>query len=225
MTWFTDPDNQAESVKPHSIQVIALDGDFPSGHLRLSTWLAPLEINGNTFTAAGNLIKIPENVENLQLTADTRSYQLSGVDPAAIPESEIDACFGRSFVEYLVWLDGATHQVIGWEISFEGRMDKVQRRDGGQPTIEVNAEHRLVILDGTDGWCYTDPHQKQFDANDTGLDQVQLAGSISINWGGGGVPAATTNPGSGGGGSTFGNFGHPTGGGGGGSPTGHFGGH
>lgn len=185
MTWFADSNAAAEVLKPHNLLVIAVDGDFPSGHLRLSTWLAPLTINGQVFTAAASLGSVPAVAENMQLTADTRVYQLSGVDPAVIPESEIDNCFGRSWTEYLVWLDATSHQVIGWEINFEGRMDKIQRNDGASPMVEVSVEHRLVILDVADGWCYTDTHQHQFYFGDTGLDQVANNGSVEITWGGG----------------------------------------
>lgn len=210
MTWFTDSNAQAESLKPHNILVIAVDGDFPSGHLRLSTWLAPLEINGNIFTAAGNLGTVPSVAENMQLTADTRVYQLSGVDPAEIPESEIDNCFGRSFVEYICWMDAVSRKLVGYEINFEGRMDKIQRKDGLSPIIQVSVEHRLVLLDQTDGWCYTNAHQKQFYPGDTGLDQVVNNGSIEITWGGGqanypGPQAPSFWPGGGG------HYGQPTG--------------
>lgn len=185
MSWFNDSNAAAESLKPDNILVIAVDGDFPSGHLRLSTWLVPFDIAGNTFTAVGNLGKVPEVPENMQLTADTRTYELSGVDPAVIPESEIDNCFGRSWVEYICWMDVVTRKLVGYEINFEGRMDKVARKDGASPTIQVNVEHRLVTLDKTDGWCYTAAHQKAFYAGDTGLDQVASNGSIDITWGGG----------------------------------------
>lgn len=200
MSWFNDSNAAAESLKPHNILVIAVDGDFPSGHLRLSTWLAPLTINGQVFTAVANLGTIPAVPENMQLTADTRVYQLSGVDPAVIPESEIDNCFGRSWTEYIVWLDSVTRKVVGYEINFEGRMDKIQRKDGASPVVEVSVEHRLVILDTADGWCYTDQHQQQFYPGDTGLDRVAFNGTVEITWGGGqanfpGPPAVFGGPG------------------------------
>lgn len=192
MTWFTDPDNQAESAKSRNLLAIAIDADFPDGHVRLSSWIAPLQINGQQFLGVGKLLSLPQVSETTQLIADTRVYQLSGVDPATVPESEIDNCFGRSFTEYLVWLDPDTRQIIGWEINFEGLMDRVNRRDGASPIIELSVEHRFVILEETDGWYFTDEHQQQFFPGDHGLDQVRYNGAITITWGGGYV-----NPGGG----------------------------
>lgn len=199
MTWFEDSDAAAEALKPHNVLAIAVDGDFPSGHLRLSTWLASFDLSGDTFYSSAGLGTVPSVEENTQLVADTRVYQLSGIDPAVIPESEIDNCFGRSWKEYLVWLDATTHAVVGYELNFEGRMDKIDRKDGPQPTIQVSVEHRLAILDEADGWCYTDAHQKSFYSGDTGLDQVAKNNSIEITWGGGQVnfpgPAAVPSGG------------------------------
>lgn len=204
MSWFQDSSAESEAQKPHNVLVIAVDGDFPSGHLRFSTWLAPLTINGQTFTAVASLGSVPAVAENMQLVADTRVYQLSAVDPAVIPESEIDNCFGRSWTEYLVWIDTSNHQVLGYELNFEGRMDKIQRKDGASPVIEVSVEHRLVILDSADGWCYTDTHQQQLQPGDTGLNQVASNGSVEITWGGGKAnypgPAYSNITGPGGGG-------------------------
>jgi len=35
---------------------------------------------------------------------------------------------------------------------WEGRIDSCRRIDGPSPIIEVNAEHRLALLDKPDGW-------------------------------------------------------------------------
>jgi hypothetical protein len=185
MSWFQKTAAETESLKPDNLLAIAIDGDFPSGHLRLSTFLQSFDLGGDTFFSSAGLGSIPQVSENTQLVADTRTYQLSGIDPAVIPESEIDACFGRSWKEYLVWLDLKTHQVIDYELNFEGRMDKVDRKDGSAPTVQVSVEHRLAILDEADGWCYTDQHQKNFYAGDKGLDQVAMNNSVEITWGGG----------------------------------------
>lgn len=185
MTWFTDSNCQTESAKSHNLLAVAVDAAFPSGHVRLCSWLAPLTINGNVFAAAAGLGRMPDSAESVKLTATTRTYQLAGVDPSVVPESEIDNCFGLSFTEYLVWLDSVTYRVIGFEINFEGRMDKIARKDGGAiPVIEVNVEPRFVTLDWADGWTYTTQHQKQFFGSDTGFDHVVFNNSTTILWGG-----------------------------------------
>lgn len=197
MTWFTDSNNQTESAKPHNLLVVAIDGDFPSGHVRLSSWTGPLTINGNVFTGAAGLGRMPTPSEDVKLVADTRTYQLSGVDPSVVPESEIDGSFARSWTEYLVWLNPSTYQIVGFEISFEGRMDKFARRDGGaSPIIEVNVENRLVILDQADGHTYTTTTQSLFfpGAGDTGFDHVKENDSVTILWGAKFVQPGIINP-------------------------------
>ncbi len=163
----------------------AVDLSFPSGHVRLTTWPSDLVIASNTYTGVGTLGSVSEVPERARLTAERWTYQLSGVDPSVVPESEIDNCFGRSVTEYEVWINSETHAVIGYEIKREGRMGRVRRRHGGAiPTIQVDCETRLVVAEQADGWCFTSEHQAKFYAGDTGFDQVKELDSVEIIWGG-----------------------------------------
>lgn len=199
MSWFTDPLCEAESLKEHVVMAYAVDMDFPSGHVRLTTWPGGLTLGGTAFTDAKNLGSVSDVPETAELTAERWTYSLSMVDPSVVPESEIDNCFGHSVVEYEVWLDSTTYAVIGYEIKREGTMGRVRRRRGGStPLIEVDCETRLVILEQIDGWLYTSEHQAEFFSGDTGLDQVKELGSVEVIWNGkriqaGGVPGYLAN--------------------------------
>jgi hypothetical protein len=184
MSWFTDANCEAEAAKENVILVYAADLDFPSGHVRYSTYVGNLTIAGNVYTGIGSLGSIADVPERMQLTTERWSYLLAGVDPSVVPESEIDNCYGRSVTEYQAWLNPDTRALVGYEIRREGRMGKVRRKDGAAPFIEVNCDTRLAGLEQSDAWRYTPEHQAQFFSGDTGLDQVREIESVKVMWGG-----------------------------------------
>jgi hypothetical protein len=185
MSWFTDPLCEAEILKEHCVIAYAVSLDFPSGFVRLTTWPGDLTISSNTFTGVGAMGSVSDVPENAQLTAERWTYTLSYVVPSMVPESEIDNCFGGAVVEYEVYLHPETHAVIGYEIRREGLMGRVSRRDGGEtPVIQIDCETRLVVLEQTDGWLYTDEHQQDFFSGDTGCKHVRELDSIEIIWNG-----------------------------------------
>jgi hypothetical protein len=184
MTWFASSTNEAESQKEHAHMFLAVDLDFTSGHVRAWTGVGELTISGSTFYGLGNLGKITIPADRAGLDASKKSFQLSGIDPTILSEADIEACFGRSAIEYIGFLNPDTKALTDTpEINWEGRMDNVRRVDGNDPTIEVNAEHRLILLDESDAWRYTHEHQQQFYAGDLGFDQVRAIQLKEIIWG------------------------------------------
>lgn len=193
MTWFTQPANETQAGLDHYTFFLAVDFNFPSGHLRLWSGIGDLALNGNTYIGSGELGRISYPVERSALSFDAKTYELSGVDPALASESDIENCFGRSVTEYFGFLNTETRQVIADpEINFEGRMDLVQREDGATPKISVNAEHRLVLLDKADDLCYTDEHQQSIFAGDLGFDQVPSLELKEVIWAGERVSAGVS---------------------------------
>lgn len=185
MTWFTDANVQAEFEKEHMALAFAVDLDFLSGHVRLTTWSGDLTVNGQVYGGIGTLGSISNVPDKVGLTADRWTYIASGVDFSLIPESEINNSFRRSVTEYLVVLDPVTHAVIGYEINREGRISKIRRVDATDaPVIEISCETRLVILENADNYRFTHEHQQDFFAGDMGLDQVKNLDTTEIIWGG-----------------------------------------
>lgn len=185
MSWYNDPNCEAASQSEHAAMAYAVDMDFPSGHVRLCTWTSPLTIDSNVFEGIGQIAKITSPPDRARLTTERWSYGVANIPVSVVPESEIDNCFGRSVVEYEVWINPETHAVIGYEINREGTMGRVRRTHGGPaPEIEVGCETRLVILERADGWRYTSEHQAKFFSGDTGFDEVRKIESIEILWGG-----------------------------------------
>jgi hypothetical protein len=163
---------------------VAIDADFPSGHVRLTSWLAGLTLNGNAYTTVAGIAGIDETEETVERIFEPRVYTLSGVDPSVVPESEIDDAWNRAWTEYLVGIDPDTYQVVGYEVAFDGYIGSIRRRDGKEPVIQVSVNHRLARLSLPDGWRRTYEHQQQFFAGDTAYRHVDTLDLLSVVWGG-----------------------------------------
>jgi len=185
MTWFENASNETEAAKEHVEFFVAVDFDFPSGHGRYWSGVGDITIGGNAYTGLGVLGSISIPTETTNLVAERKTYQLSGVDPALIAESDIDDSYGRTIIEYFGFLSPQTKALVAEpEVNWEGRIDSFRRVDGSSPIIEVNAEHRMVLLDRPDGWRYTHEHQQRFFAGDKGFDQVVALETKELIWGG-----------------------------------------
>ncbi len=185
MSWFENTANETESDEHHVYMFLAVDFDFPSGHVRVWTGHGDITIASNVFTGVGTLGKIGTPDENDRLVAEKKVYQLTGVDPALVSESDIDNCFGRSVKEYFGFIDTQAMTLVDVpELNWEGRIDQINRTDGKNPVIEVSAEHRMVMLDQSVNFRYTDEHQKQYFPDDNFFDQVASIGSKTLVWGG-----------------------------------------
>lgn len=185
MTWFATSANETESLKTHYVMFLAVDFAFVGAPQRYWSGTGPLFINGYEFIGAGELVSVSSAEERTTLGGERKTYQLSGVNPALVSETEIDRSFGRSVTEYFGFLNTETRQLLAApEINWEGRIDAVRRQDGSVPVIQVDAEHRLVLLEQCDDWRYTHEHQQEFFPGDKGFNQVPTLESITILWGG-----------------------------------------
>jgi hypothetical protein len=185
MTWFSVSTNETESNKEHYFPFFAADFDFPSGHQRFWTGSGDITLFTNTYIGVGDLVSMDIESETQELNAQRVRFSLSKVDPSTIDETDIDDSFGRDITVYLGFLNVETRALLDTpEIFWEGRNDSFRRSDGGVPVIEVTGEHRMALLDRTDGWRYTHEHQQQFYAGDNGLDQVSTIALRKVLWGG-----------------------------------------
>jgi len=197
VSWFAHSANETEAGNEHVGMFVAVDFDFPSGHIYLWTGLGDLSFGGNDYLGVGDLGKIDTPAENNQLQSQTKKYQLTGVDPALVPETDIDNSYGRSVTEYFGFLDAEARTLVATpEINWEGRIDVIRRVDGANPVIEVTAEHRMVLLELTDTWRYTHEHQQMFypALNDKGFDQVTAIQLKKVVWSGKNVDPAVQMP-------------------------------
>ncbi len=184
MSWFQQTANATEADKDAVALFIAVAFAFQSGTLRFWTGFGDLTFGGNTYLGSGDLGKISTHTEQIPLVSEKKTYQLTGVNPALVSEADFDTSFGRSVTEYFGFLTPAGQLVATPEINWEGRIDSCRRVDGSAPLIEVNAEYRLAVVDGVDGWRYTHEHQQQFFPGDDGLALAASVETTDVVWGG-----------------------------------------
>jgi hypothetical protein len=185
MSWFTQSANETEAAKERYCMFLAVDFDFLSGHQRYWSGIGTLSLFGSDYLGTGELGKISTAPEHVRLIAETKTFQLSGVDIALVDESDLENCFGRSVTEYFGFINpdtGRLHELP--ETNWEGYMGRGRRVDGSLPIIEINAEHRLAELDKPDGWRYTHEHQQQFYPGDLGFREMPSVETTEVLWGG-----------------------------------------
>lgn len=187
--WFEVTANATEATRTRYAMFIAVRMNFSSSALRVWSGYGRIVIFGETYIGLGHLGRVSVAPERSNLTFERKTYQLAGadVDPAIVPESELENSFGRSVVEYFGFLDENGQLLADPEILFEGEISNIRRVDGKEPIIEVNAENRLSMLDRTDGWRYTHQHQQQFynvTPEDLGFNELKALETREIFWGG-----------------------------------------
>lgn len=197
MSWFQTSANETEAAREHVCMFLAVEFDFVSAVYRFWSGLGSLSINGQTFIGTGDLGKISVSPDNSRLIAEPKTYQLAGVDLTIISETDLENCYGRGVTEYFGFLKQDGSLFATPETNWEGRMDKARRVDGLSPLVEINAEHRLVLLDKADGWRYTHEHHQQFFPGDNGFREMPSVATAEILWGG--YRVLTGSPGNGGG--------------------------
>lgn len=185
MSWFLSSTNEAEAAKEHVFMFQTVSIDLLSGIQYFWTGWGDLVIGANTYFGAGELGKIGTAPDKAGLSAESKVYELTGIEPTWIAESDIDASHGRSIVESFGFLNPETRALIDTpEINWEGRIDSIRRLDGSTPGIQVTAESRLVILDQPGKYRYTNEHQAQFFSGDLGFDQLPNLELKEVLWGG-----------------------------------------
>lgn len=196
MSWFAQSLNDTEAGKEQVCLIIAASFAFSSGTIYVWSGFGDFTYNGNAYLGIGTLGKITPTTEQVTMVAERKTYQLTGVDPALVLESDFDSAYGRSVTENIGFMTAAGVLVAPLEVNWEGRMDSCRRVDGSAPVIEINAEHRLALLDRPDGWRFTHEHQQQFFAGDDGLKQVPTIETTELLWGGFRVyPGSSPGPG------------------------------
>jgi hypothetical protein len=188
MSWFESSTNQTAAARKVLGLAIAADFDFPSGHTRVSTWNGPLTIGGNSYVGVGIFGSVSALRDGISTDAQRRSYRLNLVNTtlASIGESDLQGCRNRSVTEYLCFIDPDTGQLFDTpEITFEGLMSLPRRVEGPNPSVEIVCVSRLIMLEKSDVWRWTDAHQQgAFYDGDLGFNHVDRNETNDIFWGG-----------------------------------------
>ena len=203
-----------EQIDAASLQPIILaEFLFDSGALRFWNGIGTLNVLGEDFTGAGNLLGISEYTETEKLEAIGLTFQLTGIPSSLISIALTEPYQGRvcnlyfsaitSLSEYaLLTESGETLLTESGEelltedasvicppyLQFSGLMDIMQIESGGGTcTISVTAESKMIIINRTKERRYTAEDQKALYPSDTGLRFVTQIQDRQVIWGGGGV--------------------------------------
>jgi hypothetical protein len=146
MTRLASTNNGTELAR-EAIQIfIAVDLDFPSGHVRAHDGVGTMTFGGNDYLGVGSFGGIEVAEEAIDLVAKPVKLTLSGVDPSLISSVDSTSPYqGRIATVYMGLVNRDTGTLIDTpETLWEGRMDTMTVSLGPKTgSITLNCEHRL----------------------------------------------------------------------------------
>jgi len=169
----------AGTVRP----IVLVVAEFDSGTIRFWNGIGELSYDGNTYTGAGNLLKITEVVENQKIEARGASFELSGIPSTMIAVALTEEYQDRTITQTFAPLDAAG-AVIGTFQFFSGKADVMSIEEGSKSaSIKLTAESDLIALTRQNERRRTPEDQKLTYSGDTFFDQVAALQSKEIVWG------------------------------------------
>jgi hypothetical protein len=184
--------------------------DFTGGIVRLWSGVGDLSWGGNTFTGAGNLVRVEPVQETSEVRANGLSFRLNGIPSAMITRILAEGYRGRACKLWLALFDASAALIADPVQLFSGRMDQCLLEETGDTVaLTVAAESRLVDLQRARERRRTDEDQKSLFAGDRGFEYVAGLQDKEVVWGGGtsgtnGVNASAASGGGGGNGGFIG---------------------
>lgn len=168
------------SVRP----LLLYEGEFSGGTTRLFTGHGTLIWNGNTFTGAGQMLRITAIQEVSELQAVNFTVSLNGQLSSLISIALAQVRRGKPGSVWLGLLDAGGVLIADPFLCFKGRADKPEiLPDPSQAVISVGYESRLIDAARRRARRYT-PEDQQIDyPNDLGFDFVPSLQDAVFTWG------------------------------------------
>lgn len=163
----------------------AVDLNFYNGNTNtaapvyLWTGTGDLIANSNTYVGVGDLLSVSGIEEAAELKADGMTLDLSGVPESLLIKALTHEYSGRDAKVYF-GIVGNTNLV---EI-FTGYMDTMKIKDNfNSSVISLTIENRLIDLERTNPYRYTQESHASIYANDTFFSYVQDLQDKQVEWG------------------------------------------
>jgi hypothetical protein len=187
--------NATALQEPNAQIAIAVDMDFPSGHVRLHDGCGPLTIGGNAYEGTGKVHLLDKIEESIDVIAKPVSVVLSGVDASMITTARAGGYQGRDITFYLCVFSLTSGSLIDTpEVAWEGKMDSITIRLGqGEASLRLNCEHRLRREPRIAR--YTNQDQQLAYSGDRFFDLVPSIPGFKSKWGEKGLANDGTRPG------------------------------
>lgn len=159
----------SESVEP----ILFAKLEFDSGDLNLWTGIGDLVWNGDTYTGAGDLVKLSEINETQQVKSEGMEMGLSGIPSTIISIALTEDYQDRPATLWFAFLDNTQSIISNPYQQFKGRMDTMSFEDGGETgSISIAVESILIDLERPKERRYTDEDQQQEYPGDRGFEFV-----------------------------------------------------
>ena len=183
----------------------AIQATLDSTNLRLWTGLGDLSISGITYTGVGEFLSIGDLEEASDISVKGLSLTLSGIPSDLISLALNTPYQGRELTMYFgvtdlqrvfllqengsfLLLETDSRITVGDDDApaqmFRGFIDTMTIEEGAETaSISVSVENRLIDLERTRIFRYTDQSQKAVHPNDKGLEFVEDLQDKTFNWG------------------------------------------
>lgn len=177
--------NQAALDLRDVVMFIAVDLDFPTGHVYVHDGIGTYSFGGHDYLGVGKFGGVEVAEESLEVIAKPVTLSLSGVDSEIIATAmDNDVYQGRDVVIYLGLVNKNTLALVDTpETLWEGRMDQMSIKFGAnEASVTLNCEHRLRREPRIAR--YTDADQQISYPGDRFFDYVGKIPGFAGNWGG-----------------------------------------
>jgi hypothetical protein len=163
---------------------IFVEGEFPSGFVRLWSGHGDIVWDGKTWTGAGQLLAISTIEDTAEVVASGISVTLSGVPTGFVSLAITDAQQGLPGRIWVGQFDAAGALIPEPVAAFAGRLDEPTITDGAETcTLTITYESRLMDLSRPREWRYTHESQQVLFPGDRGFEYVTTLQDKSVNWG------------------------------------------
>jgi len=204
-----DADFVSALDQPEIFPFFAAQLNFDTSQLRLWTGLKDLTIDGLAYTGAGNFLQFSQMEETSEIAARGATITLSGIPSDLISLAISEPYQGRLCRIYFGVLTGLQFYLlqedsdyvlsedgtkIGLDLRtaeqdvitelFSGYIDQMKIEEGAETsTIAVSVESRLIDLERSRTFRYTNENQKSRYPNDLGFSYVEDLLDKKFSWG------------------------------------------
>lgn len=165
--------------QPEVLPFYAVEMNFDTAPVRFWTGYGDRTIDSEDYIGAGELLNIGGLEEVNDLSAKRITLELSGVSSELISLAIAEPYQRRSCKVYFGTTDTSTPIEV-----FSGLMDVMAIEDSGDTsTISLTVESKLVRLEKSSNWRYTDGSQRSRYSDDTFFSYVAGLQGRDIVWG------------------------------------------
>jgi hypothetical protein len=157
----------------------AVEMDFDTAPVRFWTGYGDRTISGDTYLGSGNLLSITGLDEVNDLSAKSITLQLSGMPTSLVSLALQEPYQNRECKVYF----GTTDTTTPIEV-FSGLMNVMTIEDSGETSvISLTVESKLIRLEKSSNWRYTEGSQKARYPSDTFFNYVSDLQDKTLVWG------------------------------------------